>query len=218
MVGARSLVVALVLLARVHGDEDVDCAGMKLKALRQWLQARGLRCDGCAEKADYVALCEQNKDAQPVETAIKNDEGEPSRVRTPGAKKDADIDELLKNMKGMPGMENIKMFTADDLKNIDVNNPDSWNSGKAAGSAKQRARKAETAEERESAAKLREETREALIEFYKEYGLDDKIDGVDAAMDKWKGREERMIGAVRKKYADVVAAKDKERGGTKEEL
>jgi len=32
-------------------------------------------------------------------------------VQTAEVKKDQDIEELLKNMKGMPGMEGIKMFT-----------------------------------------------------------------------------------------------------------
>ena len=41
--------------------DEVDCAGMKLKDLRQWLASRGLKCDGCVEKADYVSLCKQNE-------------------------------------------------------------------------------------------------------------------------------------------------------------
>jgi len=33
--------------------------------------------------------------------------------------KEQSIEELMTSMKGMPGMEGIKMFTADDLKNMD---------------------------------------------------------------------------------------------------
>ena len=210
MLGLR-LVAAMVLLAPVRAGE-VDCAGMKLKALRQWLAARGLKCDGCAEKADYVALCNQNKDAPLVE-ALKTDDGKPSKVRTPGdaGGGDTDINELLKSMKGMPGMENVKMFTPDDLKNL---NPDDWNSGNAAGSAKQRK---PTQAEVELAARRRKEARDDLIGFYKTYGLDDKIDGVDAAMSKWKGRDDKMMQAVRKKYAAEVEAYE-ERQEQKTEL
>jgi hypothetical protein len=33
---------------------------------------------------------------------------------------DQSIEELLASMKGMPGMENIKMFTPDDLNNMNT--------------------------------------------------------------------------------------------------
>ena len=39
----------------------------------------------------------------------------------------------------------------------------------------------------------RAEHRQRLVDFYTQYGMTDKLDGVDAALDKWKGREERMF-------------------------
>ena len=43
-----------------------------------------------------------------------------------------------------------------------------------------------------------------MVDFYKRYGLDDKLDTVDVALDKWKGREEKMFTALNKKYDDVI--------------
>eukprot|EP00320_Phaeocystis_rex_P008398 CAMPEP_0119059382 /NCGR_PEP_ID=MMETSP1178-20130426/3550_1 /TAXON_ID=33656 /ORGANISM="unid sp, Strain CCMP2000" /LENGTH=72 /DNA_ID=CAMNT_0007040415 /DNA_START=89 /DNA_END=307 /DNA_ORIENTATION=- len=34
--------------------------------------------------------------------------------------------------------------------------------------------------------------------------MDDKLDGVDAALDKWKGREEKMFSALHKKYDSEI--------------
>ena len=122
-------------------------------------------------------------------------------------KKDADIDELLKNMKGMPGMENIKMFTADDLKGM---NPEQMAASMGGGGGGGR----------------RRNWRRELVDFYTRYGLEDKIDGVDAALAKWKGRENKMMNALYKKYdaeirAKTEAAKDLHTGDgddAKEEL
>ena len=50
------------------------------------------------------------------------------------------------------------------------------------------------------------EWRQELVEFYETYGMQDKLAGVDAAMEKWKGREGHMMKAVRKKYAAEVEA------------
>ena len=65
-VRARSalIIMSALLLAVAAADSEVDCGAMRTKELRKWLAARGLKCEGCAEKADYVTLwCEQNKDA-----------------------------------------------------------------------------------------------------------------------------------------------------------
>ena len=64
-VRARSalIIMSALLLAVAASDSEVDCGAMRTKELRKWLAARGLKCEGCAEKADYVTLCEQNKDA-----------------------------------------------------------------------------------------------------------------------------------------------------------
>jgi len=53
----------------------------------------------------------------------------------------------------------------------------------------------------------RSQYRRRLVDFYEKYGLADKLDGVDAALDKWKGREEKMFTALNKKYQDVIDAK-----------
>ena len=50
-------------------------------------------------------------------------------------------------------------------------------------------------------------SRDELVDFYSRYGLDDKIAGVDAALDKWKGRESRMFDALYKKYDVEIRAK-----------
>jgi hypothetical protein len=91
---------------------DVDCNAMRTKELRAFLSERGLRCEGCAEKSDFVAMCEEHKDT-PVQ--IKD-----SPQEDPPKGSDQSIEELLASMKGMPGMENIKMFTPDDLNNMNT--------------------------------------------------------------------------------------------------
>ena len=67
--------------------------------------------------------------------------------------------------------------------------------------------------------------RQKLIDFYTRYGLEDKIDGVDAALAKWKGRESKMMSALHKNYdAEIRAKTDAARdlhtgdGDVKEEL
>ena len=52
---AASLVSALADEATA-----VNCGSMSVKRLRVWLAERGLQCNGCAEKSDYVALCNAN--------------------------------------------------------------------------------------------------------------------------------------------------------------
>lgn len=84
-------------------------------------------------------------------------------------------------------VENINVFTPDDLKNLD---PDKFNAPR----------------NKKPASAYREE----LVDFYTKYGLDteERLAGVDKAMDKWKGREERMLAAVRKKYKAEIDAYD----------
>ena len=64
------------------------------------------RCEGCAEKADFVAMCEANKDAP-----LKPKEEPPANRPKEDPGKKEDIDDILGKMKGIPGMEGIKMFT-----------------------------------------------------------------------------------------------------------
>merc|ERR1719291_1141061 len=96
------LFLAFVLLA--PSAAGVDCPSMKTKELRVFLRDRGLRCDGCAEKADFVQMCEDNKDKPTIPPV--------DEASTKPPKDDKSIEELLASMKGMPGMEGIKMFTA----------------------------------------------------------------------------------------------------------
>jgi hypothetical protein len=186
----RAAALAPLLVALLVGaDQEVDCSAMKTKQLRQWLAARGLSCSGCAEKSDFVNMCEANKAAPLVE----------SKPPEPELKDDKSIEDLLASMKGIPGMEGIKMFTADDLKNMD---PEQM--GSAFGGGRGKARK-----------RSRSEWKKDLVDFYTRYDLPDKIDGIDAALDKWKGRESKMMDALYKKYDDVIREKS---GVEKEEL
>jgi len=109
------------------------------------------------------------------------------------AANDQSVEDLLASMKGMPGMENIKIFGADDLKNMD---PSKMADAFGGGGAPPRPKK-----------QTRSQYRRRLVQFYETYGLTDKIAGVDAALDKWKGREEKMFDVLHKKYADVIDAK-----------
>ena len=89
MVVRRSLrlAAALVLccaLAQAE-DEEVNCKGMRVKALNNFLRARGLACEGCAEKADYVKLCEEHKD-----TPVLPPKEEPAAAAAPEKEKDVD--------------------------------------------------------------------------------------------------------------------------------
>ena len=97
---ALTLLLCAGLLA--SADEEVDCGAMKLKNLRLWLKARGLKCEGCAEKADYVALCEQNRDA-PVQMTEPSGSEPAGGGAAGGGGKDQSIEDLLAGMKGMPG-------------------------------------------------------------------------------------------------------------------
>ena len=138
-------------------------------------------------------MCKQYRDAPLVEqSAPPSQEGGP-KVRTPGDSGDgADIDELMRGMKGIPGMENLKMFTADDIKGMNTEQMAGAFSG---GKPKQ---------------KTRSQWRRELVDFYTKYGLEDKLDGVDAALDKWKGRENKMFGVLYKKYDESIRAADKQ--------
>ena len=76
------------------------------------------------------------------------------------------------------------MFSGDDLKNMNYEQMGNMFGG--GGRSKPR--------------KTRSQYRRELVEFYKRYSMEDKLDGVDAALDKWKGREDRMFDALYKKY------------------
>ena len=111
------------------------------------------------------------------------------------------IEDIMASMKGIPGMEGIKMFSADDLKGKNFEQM-----GDMFGGGKPR-------------STTRAEHRQRLVDFYTQYGMTDKLDGVDAALDKWKGREERMFDKLYQKYDSEIKAKwDKDAEPEKEEL
>jgi len=197
-----ALIIAGTLLALAVADpgaETIDCAAMKTKQLRVFLNERGLQCEGCAEKADFVRMCNANLDAPKIQRVA------PATAVPPKPDKEQSIEELLASMKGMPGMEGIKMFNAGDLKGM---NPEQMGSAFGGGKSKPLGRS---------------DYRKELVDFYTRYELLDKLATVDAALDKWAGREEKMMTALHKKYdAEIKAYWDKqdaERASeTKEEL
>ena len=89
-----------------------------------------------------------------------------------------EMEDILASLKGMPGMENIKVFGKDDIEKM---------AGQLGKDSPPR------------------DYRQELIDFYTKYDMEDKIDGVDAALEKWKGKEYKMMLALRKKYKDVIA-------------
>ena len=88
----------------------------------------------------------------------------------------------------LSGMEGIKMFTADDLMK-----------GNFAGAGGE-----DLGDRWKKSRRPVSEWRQELVEFYETYGLQDKLAGVDAALEKWKGREGHMMKAVQKKYEKEV--------------
>jgi hypothetical protein len=181
------LSLSLALAAVCADDGEIDCPRMKTKALRKFLAARGLKCEGCAEKADYVSMCEEHKDTPELAAEEPAADWGAAGNGDAASKDPADIDDLLKSMKGMPGMEGIKMFGADDLKNMNFEQM-----GQQFGGRGQKSRK------------TREQYKEELKTFYETYGMTDKVDGIDAALDKWKGREQKMFDILYKKYDEQI--------------
>jgi len=186
----RACFAAALLCCALAQDGEVNCKGMRVKELRQFLSARGVKCEGCAEKADFLKLCEEHADT-PV---LPPKEEEP----TAPAEKEKDVEDILKNLKGMPGMDGIKMFSGDDLKNMNYEQMGNMFGGGGGGGG------GRGSGGRPKPRKTRSQHRRELVEFYKRYAMDDKIDGVDAALDKWKGREEKMFTALHKKYDDDI--------------
>ena len=54
--------------------------------------------------------------------------------------------------------------------------------------------------------KTRKQYRRELVDFYQRYELPHTEEGVEAAMEKWKGREEKMFNALYKKYDGEIKA------------
>ena len=116
---ARYIYVIVVLFAFVKcttGDAsgDIDFNTMRIKELREFLADRGLSCKACSEKKELIEMAEANRDVPPLELEEKSDKF--TRTKNPSP----NIDEVLEKLKsGGFGGSGAKIFTADDLKNMD---------------------------------------------------------------------------------------------------
>ena len=54
---APRLVAALLVGGALAQEGEIDCKRMKAKELRQMLAARGVKCEGCAEKVPSPESC-----------------------------------------------------------------------------------------------------------------------------------------------------------------
>lgn len=100
-----TLVVCLLALnlARAEEEDAIACSAMKIKDLRELLARKGKVCEGCAEKSDFVAMCEDAKDLDDVPEAERP---APVKKAARAAKApEKSIDDILASLKGMPGME-----------------------------------------------------------------------------------------------------------------
>jgi hypothetical protein len=120
-------------------DEDLmqaDVSKLRVKNLKRILEERGVKCTGCKEKEEYVKKAQQLVDKLQNDVLDGNDAGgdeeaapTPKKEKKEKKKKkekakkskDEELDDLLKNMKDIPGMGNFKTFSADDINNM---NPD----------------------------------------------------------------------------------------------
>lgn len=83
-------------------DEVPDFAKLRIGALRQILDDRGLECRGCAEKADFVQMARDNYHLPIVEKPAET-KSDPKPERGSDSKPgDVDVDELMRQM----GMRN----------------------------------------------------------------------------------------------------------------
>ena len=55
---APRLVAALLVGGALAQEGEIDCKRMKAKELRQMLAARGVKCEGCAEKVPSLQRCQ----------------------------------------------------------------------------------------------------------------------------------------------------------------
>lgn len=99
----RSLLLVLAfLVASIVADEEVACSAMKTKELKRFLARKGKKCEGCAEKSDFVSLCEASIGLPDVPPPQKTaDEAKVDKERS--------IEDILASLKGMPGMGDVKV-------------------------------------------------------------------------------------------------------------
>jgi hypothetical protein len=64
----RLLLLIAVATALVGGQTEVDILALKIKDLRKFLDDRGVACEGCVEKADFVKIALASKDAPILES------------------------------------------------------------------------------------------------------------------------------------------------------
>ena len=103
-IAALLFLVALQIIA--GSEEDAACSAMKIKDLRALLARKGKVCEGCAEKSDFVTMCEDAKHLADVPEAERPAPAKKAAraAKAPGEEKKS-IDDILASLKGMPGME-----------------------------------------------------------------------------------------------------------------
>jgi len=200
----------VVVLVSAEDGERPDFSKMRIKELRKILDDRGVKCEGCSEKFHMVERVQEVWD-QPVISKPEEASSPPADTPSPPADAPSDdgsnakaptesTEELLSRLKGMPGMENLKMFTANDLKN-----------GKFPGGG------GGYGDYGEPPKKTRAEHRKELIDFYVRFGLQYEEDKIEKALDKFKGKEQKMFRSLYKKYdAEIKAFWAKEADKAKE--
>jgi Ni,Fe-hydrogenase I small subunit len=102
--------LALALVAAEPAPEVKEaCAAKKVKELKAFLAQKGKSCHGCSEKGDFVSACQDAWDLPdaPPKAAPKEERS--------GEGKEKSMEELLASLKGMPGMENIKIMRPEDM-------------------------------------------------------------------------------------------------------
>mmetsp|Transcript_1567 Transcript_1567/g.2509 ORF Transcript_1567/g.2509 Transcript_1567/m.2509 type:complete len:151 (+) Transcript_1567:62-514(+) len=105
---------ALLLLSLhgIYGNDSIDFNAMRVKELKRFLYDRGLNCIGCAEKADYVKMAEEHRDTPKKQSDTRaTSDDDTSR----GKSKDDSMADILEKLKQFGG---AKVFTQDDLKNM----------------------------------------------------------------------------------------------------
>lgn len=98
----------VLALRFAHAEEDaIACSAMKIKDLRELLARKGKVCEGCAEKSDFVTMCEDCKHLADVPEAERpaTTKKPPRAAKAPEEDNKKSIDDILASLKGMPGME-----------------------------------------------------------------------------------------------------------------